>query len=82
MTAKTLIPAQARIQAWPNEELALLRQLAAQGHRVAAIALKLGRSYCSVTYKARREGISFASFSRRQPAATVTGSTMNTRSKP
>lgn len=48
--------------AWSRQEIDLLHELAAQGLRVAVIALRLGRSYASVTFRARREGIRFASF--------------------
>jgi len=49
---------------WSPPEIQLLHDLAAQGLRVGVIALRLKRTHSSITYRARKEGIVFASFSR------------------
>jgi hypothetical protein len=54
---------------WTAAELAELRGLASQGLRVAAIALRLKRSYDAVTWKARKEGVIFAAIGARRIAA-------------
>jgi hypothetical protein len=54
---------------WSDNDTALLHSLAAQGLRLAAIALRLRRSYDAVRRKARKEGIALAHF-RRHSVAT------------
>jgi hypothetical protein len=51
---------------WTAADIAELRGLALQGLRVAAIALRLKRSYDAVTWKARKEGVIFAAIGARR----------------
>jgi hypothetical protein len=48
-------------KAWTADEITHLKMLVEQGLPISKIALRLARSYSAVIYKARREGIEFAS---------------------
>jgi len=62
---------------WAPAEIELLRELAAQGQRIASVALRLGRSYDSVRFRARKEGIRFASFGSARRAAVTAAAAMS-----
>jgi hypothetical protein len=65
---------------WTQSDVEHLRKLASEGMRVAAIALRLGRTYDAVKFRAKKEGIAFPSIGRRAPepgSCQALGSDMN-----
>ena len=54
-------------RSWSTDELNLLRTLIPTGMTLASIALRFGRSYTCVRYRARLEGIPIPAMRRKNP---------------